>query len=206
MLRTTLLIALALVPACKKENKATPAPDKGSAGPAQEPGVKPQPAPEGTKPEAKPADPAPAAQIWDKFTSKDGGFTIELPGKGEERDQGGLKMVGAEFGATTADPRTSMCGAAFMKLPAADNAKTILDGATARHKENATVIEDKEITLGKHPGRSLIVENTSHRKWMRVYLVDKTIYIVNCGGPFDRATTDGPLALKSLASFELTKK
>ena len=114
-------------------------------------------------------------------------------------------MVGAEFGSTASDPRTAMCGAAYMQLPAADDPKTILDGATARHKQNATVIEDKEITLGKYPGRSLIVENTSHRKWMRVDLVDKTIYLINCGGPFDRAATDGPIALKALASFALTK-
>lgn len=209
--RTALLVALALVPACKKEGAPSAAPETGragSAGPALEPGVKPQPseaAPEGTKPEAKPVEAAPAAQVWDKFTSKDGGFTIELPGKAEERDQNGVKMVGAEFGATASDPRTSMCGAAYVTLPAVEDAKTTLEGAVAKHKENATVVEDKEIMLGKVPGRSLIVENTSHRKWMRVYLDGKKLFIINCGGPFDRAATDGPLALKAVASFALTK-
>ena len=40
---------------------------------------------------------------------------------------------------------------------------------------------------------------------MRVYIVDKTIYVLNCGGPFDRAAADGPIATKTLDSFALTK-
>ncbi len=220
--RTAVLAALALVAGCGKKNddKATEtkAGSAGSAGPAQEGSAKPQPseaAPEGTKPppagsagsdgSASASGEAPAALTWDKYVSKENGFSIELPGKAEERDQGGLKIVGAEFGMTKGDQRTSMCGVAFMALPKADNPQQILEASVARHKENAKVIEDKEIKLGKHPGRTLVVQNDSHRKWMRVYLVDKTIYIVNCGGPFDRAATDGPIAEKSLASFALTK-
>ena len=57
----------------------------------------------------------------------------------------------------------------------------------------------------KHPARSIVVENDSHRKWIRVYVVDKAIYVLNCGGPFDRAATDGPIATKTLDSFALSK-
>jgi hypothetical protein len=193
------IAALALVAGC---NKSDPKP-----GPAQEPGAKPQPsqaAPDAIKPPE-----AAASQTWETFTSKDGGFVMELPGKPQEREQGGLKMVGAEFGATADDPRTAMCGASWLDLPTQGNEKpdpkVVLDAAIARHKQDAKVIEEKAITLGAHPGTSLIVENTSHRKWMRVYLVDGRFYTLNCGGPFDRAATDGPIALKSLASFALKK-
>lgn len=214
MTRILLVSALALVAGCGKKSDK-PADTKGSAGPAHEPEAKPQPseaAPAGTgsnKPvegaAAGSAAGSAAALTWEKFTSKDGGYAMEFPGKVEEKDQGGLMIAGAEFGATATDPRTSLCGAAFIKLPAVEDPKALLDGATASHKQNATVIEDKEITLGKNPGRSIVIENAQHRKWMRVYLVDKTLYVLNCGGPFDRAATDGPIAQKSLASFTLKK-
>lgn len=212
--RLGLLVALALVTACKQKDTAPAAADKpgsaGAPGPAQEGSAKPQPSeatPEGSKPppEPPPVDPAPAPIAWDRYRSKAGGFTVELPGKAEEKEQGGLQMVGAEFGVTKDDPRTAMCGVAYMALPAADDPKKILEASVARHKQNATVIEDKEITLGSNPGRALVVENASHRKWMRVYLVDKRIYILNCGGPVDRAKTDGPIAEKALGSFALAK-
>lgn len=212
--RTGLLVALALATGCNKKEKAptveTKAGSAGAPGPAQEGSAKPQPSeatPEGSKPPptTTAAEPAPAPITWDRFRSKDGGFTIELPGKAEEKEQAGLKIVGAEFGVTKDDPRTAMCGVAYMALPAADDPKKILEASVARHKQNATVIEDKEITLGANPGRTLVVENESHRKWMRVYLVEKRIYILNCGGPVDRAKTDGPIAEKMLASFALAK-
>lgn len=69
----------------------------------------------------------------------------------------------------------------------------------------ACCLEDKDVQIGEHPGKSLVVENTSHRKWMRVYMVDGTIYLANCGGPFDRAAADGPIAMKTLDSFKLAK-
>jgi hypothetical protein len=209
MTRTLLVTALALAAGCGNKSDK-PADTKGSA---QDPTPQPtEPAPAGAGSEAKPVEgsaapvaPPATGPAWQKHTSKDGGFTMDFPGKVEEKDQGGLMIAGAEFGATATDPRTSLCGAAFLKLPAADDPKAILDGATASHKQEATVIEDKEVTLGKSPGRSIIIENTQHRKWMRVYLVDKVLYVLNCGGPFDRAATDGPIALKALASFALTK-
>ena len=149
---------------------------------------------------------APAELKWEKYTSKEGHFTIELPAKPEEQEQGGMKIVGAQFGTTASDNRTAMCGVAYMSLgDAKADPKVMLDGATARHKQNAKVIEEKDVKLGKHPGRSIVVENDSHRKWMRVYIVDKTIYVLNCGGPFDRAAADGPIATKTLDSFALTK-
>lgn len=202
MLRTlaVTLFVLGAATACKQDKKTEPAGEPATKPTADKPA-----APAADKP-AEPAKPAAFEPTWEKYESKDGGFTIELPSKPEEKDQGGMKIVGAEFGTTAADDRTAMCGVAYMSLgDVKADPKVMLDGATARHKQNAKVIEEKDVTLGKYPGRSLVVENDSHRKWMRVYIVDKTIYVLNCGGPFDRAATDGPIATKALDSFALTK-
>ena len=151
---------------------------------------------------------APAELKWEKYTSKDGGYTIDLPSAPKEQDASGMKIVGAEFGVTATDDRTAMCGVAFMDLPAEAlkaDPKVMLDGATARHKQNATIIEEKDIKLGKNPGRSIVVKNDTHQKWMRAFIANKRIYILNCGGPFDRAESDGKVATKALDSFAFTK-
>ena len=223
MLNRYLLVGLLAVVGCKKEDKAPPADkpadpvaakptDPGSAAPAADPGTPGSAAPGSAAPAADPGSAAaapaePAALTWEKFTSKEGGFSMEFPTKPEERDQGGMKIVGAEFGTTAADSRTAMCGATHMKLPgdAKLDIKAMLDGAVARHKQNAKVIEEKDVKIGKHPGRSIVVENDSHRKWMRVFVVDRTLYVLTCGGPFDRADKDGPIATKTLDSFALVK-
>jgi hypothetical protein len=118
-----------------------------------------------------------------------------------------MKIVGAQFGKTATDDREAMCGVAYMNLgdAAKGDPKVMLDGATARHKQGAKVMEEKDVKLGKYPGRSIVVQNDTHRKWMRVYIVEKNIYVLNCGGPFDRGDADGVIAAKALDSFALTK-
>jgi hypothetical protein len=82
--------------------------------------------------------------------------------------------------------------------------KDLLEAGFKAHRASGKVIEEKEIALGKVPGRSLVVETSKHRKWMRTYLAaDKTQYSLNCGGPVDRAATDEKIAVKVLDSFKL---
>lgn len=220
----SLLLLLIAATSCGKDEKAPAPADKAKAAdkPADPPAAdkpaadkpaadKPaadQPAadkPAADKPADKPAD-APPAPAWETYTSKDGGFSIDFPSKPQEKDQGGMKLTMAQFGTSAADTREATCGVVFVKLPDPKvDSKKVLDGAIARHKEGATIIEDKDVKLGKHPGKSLVVENTRHRKWMRVYLANGTLYIANCGGPFDRAAADGPIAMKTLDSFKLAK-
>jgi hypothetical protein len=214
MLRISAVTLFALLAAtgCKKEEKKTepvtgsaaaePAVTTGSGSAMTDTGSGSAAAGSGSAVAA-----APAELKWEKFTSKDGGFSIELPAKPEEQEQGGMKIVGAQFGTTATDDRTAMCGVAYMNLgdAAKGDPKVMLDGATARHKQGAKVIEEKDVKLGKYPGRSIIVQNDTHRKWMRVYIVEKNIYVLNCGGPFDRGDTDGLVATKALDSFALTK-
>lgn len=217
-----MLFVVVAAAGCKKEKKpdAVPAPgsasaavaptDKGSAAgsdmtaPKDEGSDKGSAAPAGS---GSAAAAAPAELKWEKYTSKDGGFSIDLPSKPEEQEQGGMKIVGAQFGKTATDDREAMCGVAYMNLgdAAKGDPKVMLDGATARHKQGAKVLEEKDVKLGKYPGRSIVVQNDTHRKWMRVYIVEKNIYVLNCGGPFDRGDSDGVIATKALDSFALTK-
>ncbi|MDQ3339129.1 MAG: hypothetical protein M4D80_28545 [Myxococcota bacterium] len=221
----TVVTLLAFTGCKKKEEKkvdVAPAPMAGSDKPADMAGSGSAPAMagsgsapamagSGSAVAAGSGSAAPAAPVelkWEKYTSKDGGYTIELPSTPKEQDAQGMKIVGAEFGVTAADDRTAMCGVAFMDLPPEAlkaDPKVMLDGATTRHKQNATVIEEKDVKLGKNPGRSIVVKNDTHQKWMRAFIANKRIYILNCGGPFDRAESDGKVATKALDSFAFTK-
>jgi hypothetical protein len=196
--RSLLLASLAiLIPACGSDKAPPPPADKPK--PADKPADKPPDKP-ADKPASKSAEPA-----WEKYTSKEGAFSIDFPSKPREQKQGAIAMAMSEFGTTGSDTRTAVCGVTFLAKPAGGDAKTMLDASMARHKESAKIIEEKDLKLGKHTGRLLVVENSSHRKWIRVYITDKNIYVLNCGGPFDRAASDGPIATKTLDSFALAK-
>ena len=224
MLRISAITLFVLLAAtgCKKDKKTEPA--MGSDKPADMAGSD-KPAAGSDKPadmagSDKPADGSGSAAAgsgsaaaatpgeikWEKYTSKEGGYSIDLPSKPEEHDQGGMKIVSAGFGTSPGDDLTATCGVAYLSLgDAKADPKVMLDGATARHKQDSKVIEEKDVKIGKHPGRSLVVENDKHRKWIRVYIVDKTIFVLNCGGPVGRADKDGPIAIKTLDSFALAK-
>ncbi len=201
------LLGLVAIAGCKKKDEPAATPAAGSSAGSAAGSIQPPVAmPVTPPPDAEVPAPPPAAPAWETYTSKEGKFSLELPSKPMEKAQGTMTMVMAQFGTTAADPRDATCGAVYMALPPeAKDPKVMFDGATARHKQNAKVIEEKDIKLGKHPGRSLIVENDSHRKWMRIYAANKTLYIVNCGGPFDRAESDGVVATRVLESFKLVE-
>jgi hypothetical protein len=197
MNKIAMLLVLVGMVSCKDKDKA-PAP-AASPPPAETPAVKPaDPA------VAKPADPpaeAPAAG-WTTYTSKTGNYSMEFPTAPTEKGT----MVMSEFGATDADSRTAGCGMAVAPVPNKDaDPKTMLEAMTTGYKADAKVLEEKDITVGKHPGKHLVIENAKHRKWIRVYVIDDKLYINNCGGPFDRGDKDAPTAKRVLESFKLTK-
>lgn len=155
---------------------------------------------------AKPADiaadkpaTAPAADGWTTYSSDEGKYTIEFPSPPKVKGM----LVTAEFGVTDKDSRTSACGMAASPLPGDESqAATMLNAMTTGYKADATVIEDKDITIGKYPGKSLIVETAKHRKLFRLYVIGNKLYINNCGGPVDRADADAPTAKRVLDSFK----
>jgi len=155
---------------------------------------------------AKPADTAaaqpattPAADGWTTYSSKEGKYTIEFPTPPKVNGM----IVTAEFGVTDKDSRTSACGMTAAPLPGDESqAATMLNAMATGYKADATVIKDKDITIGKYPGRSLIIQTEKHRKLFRLYVIGDKLYINNCGGPFDRADADAPTAKRVLDSFK----
>lgn len=191
------IAALALAAACNDKKPVVA--DKPAAPPVDKPAD--PPVADKTPP---PAD-KPVAAGWRLFTSKEGNFTIDLPSDPKEQGQGGAMMAMSEFGATDADSRTSGCGIAYAPAPGGGaNPEVMLDAMVKGYKANAKVLEEKDIKLGTYPGKSVVIENTSHRKWIRVYVADGKLYINNCGGPFDRGDKDAPTATRVLDSFKLT--
>ena len=178
LLGRSVLVALTIATGCKKGNDNEP--------PA--------------KPTALPATP------WEEYASKNGAFTIALPSQPIVQEQGEVASVAAEFGMSSSDPRTSTCGVAYSSLgDASTDPKAVLDRVTTRDKQNRKVIEEKDVMLGMHPGRSLIVDTELHRMRKRVYVVGATLYVLTCGGPLDRAARDEQIATKTLVSFALAK-
>jgi hypothetical protein len=203
----TAIAALALLAGCKDNTSTSTDQSTGARAPGGA-------APSSPNTPQLPNDTAPVI-TWVKHAGKNNAYAIELPGKPSAHEQPNLESASTEFGSSDTDPRTSLCGVNAMKLPGADpkadpkakaDPSKLLEGATAKHKENATIVEDKEVTLVGHPGRSLIVDNTAQRKWIRAYVVDETLYILKCAGPVERATVDEVVALKTLSSFTVPAK
>lgn len=218
---TITIFALLAFTACKKEEKkadpaAKPA-DPAMAGsdkPADKPvdtgsaSVAAGSAVAGSAAPGSAAAAPPAELKWEKFTSADGKFTIELPSTPKEQVQSGMKMVGAEFGKTATDDREAMCAVAYLDLPEqAQKAdpKVMLEASMAKHKQGATVVEEKDVKLGKNPGKAIVIDTDAHRKHMRTYIANNRIYVLTCGGPSDRKLDDGKIAVKALDSFAFTK-
>ena len=44
------------------------------------------------------------------------------------------------------------------------------------------------------------------RKWMRFFLVERTLYALRCTGPAERAPSDEPVVQKTLNSFVVAAK
>jgi hypothetical protein len=155
---------------------------------------------------ARPADTAaarppttPAADGWTTYSSPEGTYSIEFPTPPKVKGM----LVVAEFGVTDKDSRTSACGIAASPLPGDESqAATMLDAMATGYKTDATVIEEKDITIGKYAGKSLVIQTERHRKSFRLYVIKDKLYINNCGGPFDRADADAPTAKRVLDSFK----
>lgn len=194
-----LSVALVALVACKdKAPEASKDPVPAADKPADKPVVE--------KPAEKPAAVAPAAADgWITYTSKEGKYTIEFPTTPKEQAQGGASMAMSEFGATAADDRTAGCGMAVAPVPAKDaDPATMLEAMSKGYKTDAKILEEKDIKLGAWPGKHLVIENSRHRKWIRLYVIDGKLYINNCGAPFDRGDKEAPTAKRVLESFKLT--
>ncbi|MEZ0228382.1 MAG: hypothetical protein ACAI25_07130, partial [Planctomycetota bacterium] len=111
---------------------------------------------------------------WTEFTSKEGRFRVLLPVKATFEKQSKSSMWKAEVDRETG----------FL-IHITDFTDTELGDAKATLKNTGdaiargwTVITDREIQLGRCPGRELSIENAKSSSTTRLYVVDKRMYVI----------------------------
>lgn len=105
-----------------------------------------------------------ASNSWQTFTSKEGGFTLLLPGEPQEHKQSVNTVAGSvDYIADITQVGNSAFGAGYSDYP--ENAmqadpQTMLAGARdgAAKNINGTVTDQKPIELAGHPGLEITVE------------------------------------------------
>jgi hypothetical protein len=146
----------------------------------------------------QPAAPAPsgsgtAASVdqWQTFSSKEGGFTLSLPGKPQEQRQ----PVGTAAGSVNAIMYIAEVGGTAFGVGYGDypgsavnvDPQAVLKGARdgAAKNVNGTVVTEKPIELAGYPGLEIVVETPASAKVpggamyrARLYLVGNRLYQV----------------------------
>lgn len=148
----------------------------------------------------------------ESYTSGSGKFRVKLPGrpKVESKDlatgPGGVQPVPMTT-ERVEGPDKVMYSVVFADYPdtfQSVNAKTVLDGVRDGMKgKDGQVKEDREILLGKTPGRELRIEAGRKVIRARIYLVGTRLYQVMANG--ERSAIDGKGVDEFLRSFELVK-
>jgi hypothetical protein len=156
-----------------------------------------------------PADDTPS---WKEFASKEGGFTVLMPGTpnpytldtDSDFGKGMLHMNTVQAGKT-------MYGANYCDFPAGIKAVPLKqvydssrDGAVANME--GKLASEKDIKLGDHPGREIRIDVAGGKRLfrVRVCLVDQRLYQVVVMGSKEAATSKE--ADKFLDSFKLAGK
>jgi len=151
------------------------------------------------------------ARAEDKFSSKEGKYTIQFPGQPKESAQevdtpaGKLKMF-ITLVEVNKDNGFLVIHNDYAVHPAKEKAQTVLVAVRDGNKgPTGKVIEDKEITYGTNmiPGRAFLLEKGGVYIRARVYLHGKRLYqILVAGKKKEDVTSKG--ADKFLDSFEIT--
>jgi hypothetical protein len=150
-----------------------------------------------------------------EFTSKEGGFSVKLPGKPKEKVQNVQAPSGkAEVQRTyvcASDPKATyyILDHGMQNLAGADRTtlnKVLEEGSKAAEKSlNGKLLNQKQVALGKYPGLEYQIESAKaggvYR--CRAYIVDGRMYLVTISGPKDLATSK--TADEYLESFQLLK-
>jgi hypothetical protein len=148
-----------------------------------------------------------------EFAPKGAGYSIQMPGEPKEQKHSVKTPVGTIdiiMYAVEPDPNASFV-LAYSDYPdaalkgATDDQR--LDGARdgAAGNVKGKILSEKKITLGKYPGREVVIEiPTKGQLRSRMYMVDHRLYQVMVGGTKELTTSKD--ADKFLGSFKLTKK
>jgi hypothetical protein len=145
---------------------------------------------------------------WKPFAPQFGGFSVLVPGKPMQHKQNvktAAGIVAVTFYTVAKDAETYLVGYSDFPETAVkpgteekhlDNAK---DGAIARAK--GTLESEKNIKLGKHVGRELLIRGEDKFVRTRIYAVNKRLYQTMMVGAKDSVL--GKDADRFLDSFKL---
>ena len=140
------------------------------------------------------------ATTWKEFESKDGGFSVSMPGPPAERRQTFNTQVGsveARFFTVEADRGSSVYMIVYGDYPEdlmASHDKNILldaarDGAVGNIQ--GTLLSERAIAIGNHPGRELQVLSSDGKLALqiRLYLAGNRQYQVVMVSPKSSSST-----------------
>ena len=126
---------------------------------------------------------------WKEFESKEGGFSVQMPGPPAEKRQTFNTQVGsvdARFFTVEADRGASVFMVVYGDYPealmAAEDMTILLDAARDGAVGNiqGTLLSERAISIGGHPGRELQVQSSDGKLALqiRIYLVGSRQYQV----------------------------
>lgn len=151
---------------------------------------------------------------WKRFRPKNGRCAVEMPGKPtaqppQDISQGGFKSKLYMFLLEAPDGKTAY-GLGYSDFPADtlpdEKLKEVLEAAQKGTEKGlkAEVVTDRELRLGKYPGREFTLELPGGNYYRaRLFIVEGRLYQVIALGP--KKFIDGPDAKVFLYSFELTE-
>ena len=149
---------------------------------------------------------------WKEFISKDGRFTVLMPGTPKqdmaetESDfgKGVLHLNVAQAGPTMYGANYCDFPAAVKKAPLKQVFDSSRDGAVTNLE--GKLVSEKDVKLGEYPGREIRIDVAGGKRLfrVRVFLVDQRLYQVVVFGTKDEATSKE--SDKFLDSFKQAEK
>jgi hypothetical protein len=149
---------------------------------------------------------------WKEFTSKEGHFKVVMPGTPKQQQfdtesdfgKGVLHMNSVQAGKTIYGANYCDFPAEIRKAPIKKVYDSSRDGAVANLE--GKLVGEKEITLGKYPGREIQIEVAGGKQLFRarVFLVEQRLFQVVVMGTKEAAISKE--ADKFLDSFKLDRK
>ena len=142
----------------------------------------------------------------EKYTSKEGGFAVKIPGdpklKSQNIDSKGGPTVLYTFTVEESDGK-SFYLVGYSDYPTKLDEATSLEGVISSQVASmkGTITSDEKITLNGHPGRSVTIEDAENVFYSSVYIAGNRLYQVMYG--MTKGDKLPEVGRKFLSSFEI---
>ena len=159
--------------------------------------------------------PAWADESWKEYTSKDGGFMVLLPGTPtiqkmtQKAGDGSDVQIAAYRARVEGGPQVIVSTSDFAEQYLKVSPEKILDNArdASVSRSNGTLVREKKIKHGDHPGRDIVVKFPKEQGYLRAraILVGSRQYSLLLAGKTEKDVTSKD-AEAFFASFKLAKE